>query len=342
VPSGSSKWSIGARVCIARTSIRTPKQFAAMAWVLMLVILIILPFAIIEWITGNHIIKANAARLTGSSFFSPIEPRYGFTRAWASFDHPILWGVFASSALGLSWFLYEVRKKWTDLSLVGFLMLATVTSMSSGAVVSIWAQLFGSAYERLTRRIPSRWKLFWIGMVFMYIVVELASTRSAIIAITTRISFSSGTAYGRSIIFRFGMQNVKDNPIMGIGFNEWVRPGWLHTSVDNFWLLTAMTYGLPGFLLFAGAVVAVLFMGWKNCHGIVRSLRTGLTITLTGMIVASATVHLWNNVYVYFTFLIGCGAVFCTGVLNSRAPAQQSMATSANSHPSRTPPRFFQ
>lgn len=327
---------------IARTSIRTTKQFVAVAWVLMLVVLIILPFAAIEWITGNHIIKANAARLTGSSFYSPIDPRYGFTRAWASFDHPILWGVFASSTLGLSWYLYQVRKKWSDLSLVGFLMLATVTSMSAGAIVSIWAQLVGSVYERMTRRIPARWRLFWFGMAAAYILVEIISTRSAIVAITTRISFSSGTAYGRTIIYHYGMQNVKDNPIMGIGFNEWARPTWLHASVDNFWLLTTMTYGVPGFLLFAGSVVAVLFIGWKNCRGVVRTLRTGWTITMAGMIVACATVHLWNNVYVYFTFLIGCGAVFCTGVLNSRAPAQQSLTTSVTPVSSRTAQRFFQ
>lgn len=322
---------------IARTSIRNLEQFVGTVIVLFGVIAVILPFTLVESVTGNHVIKQLAATATGGGFSSRIEPRMGLTRAYGPFDHPILWGVFAASAVGLTWMLYQVRRK--QLEAVGPLVViaAALTSVSSGALVAIWAQVFGAVYERFTRSVVARWKYFWAGVLVGYVVLELASTRSVFIAITTRISLSSGTAYGRSIIFQYGIQNVWANPIFGIGFNEWERPSWLHTSVDNFWLLTAMTYGIPGFLLLAGAVLCMLLMKWSSCSGVIERLRIGWTISMAGMIIAGCTVHFWNNVYVYFAFLLGCGAVFCTGVLKAEPSSGR-----AHPAPSRVPTRFFQ
>ncbi|MFU8829800.1 MAG: O-antigen ligase family protein [Phycisphaerales bacterium] len=324
---------------IARTTIRNMEQFVGVVLVLFAVIMMILPFTLVESATGTHVIKQFAATATGGGFSSRIDPRMGFTRSYGPFDHPILWGVFASSALGVVWMFYQVRRKMLEATGTLVVIVAALTSISSGALVAMWTQAFGAVYERYTRSLAARWKYFWIGVAISYVVLELASTRSVFIAITTRISLSSGTAYGRSIIFQYGIQNVWANPIFGIGFNEWERPSWLHTSVDNFWLLTAMTYGLPGFFLLAGAVLCMLLMKWSSCSGIAEQLRIGWTISMAGMIIAGCTVHFWNNVYVYFAFLLGCGAIFCTGVLKAEGASASGRGESA---PPQAPKRFFQ
>lgn len=323
---------------IARTAIRTRAQFIGTMTGVLISVSLLVPFTVYESVTGHHLIKQTAAQIMGGSFSSRIEPRLGFTRAFGSFDHPILWGTFAASAIGIGWGLFQIRAKVVDLLALCLVVVGTLSSVSSGALVAVWAQFVAIGYERITRSIPSRWTIFWFGLIAGYAVIELGSTRSAFVAVTTRISFSSGTAYGRAQIFHYGMQNIKANPIMGIGLNEWSRPGWLSTSVDNFWLLTTMMYGVPGFLMLAGAVLYVLLARWKQCQGADYMLRFGWTVTMAGLIVAGGTVHYWNNIYVYFTFLIGCGAVFVTGVMRSDDVVRSEVDRSALEQ---GPVRFF-
>ena len=80
----------------------------------------------------------------------------------------------------------------------------------------------------------------------------------------TYLTFNSGTAYWRLHIWNFGSAEVWRNPLFGIGLNDWARPSWMWTaSVDNFWLLTAMRYGIPAFLLLVAGIA-------PNLVGIVR------------------------------------------------------------------------
>jgi hypothetical protein len=296
---------------IARTQIRTLQQLAGAMTIAIAAICSLVPVTFYESWTGHYIVKQTAASLMGYGFTSGIDPRYGFYRAHGSFDHPILWGIFASSAIGMGWSLYQIRRSAVDMFALGIVVLGTLTSVSSGALVAVWAQMLAIVYERTTRGVPSRWRLFWICFVLFYAAIEVLSTRSAFVAVTTRISFSAGTAYGRAEIFTWGMMNVRANPILGLGLNEWIRPSYRSASVDNFWLLTAMMYGVPGFLLLASAVIYVLLAGWRGMVQPARMLRFGWTVSMAGLIVAGGTVHFWNNVYVYVVFLIGCGTLFC-------------------------------
>src|SRR5690606_32529254 len=104
-------------------------------------------------------------------------------------------------------------------------------------------------WDRKTRHIQSRWKIFCAIGLAMYVCVDLISNRSAMKVFLSYLTFSPGTAYNRIIIFEWGIQDVWRNPMLGIGFNVWTRPEWMHsTSMDNFWLVQAVTFGIPGFL----------------------------------------------------------------------------------------------
>lgn len=103
--------------------------------------------------------------------------------------------------------------------------------------------------------------------------------------------------------------NVAMNPVFGMGLGEWTRPGWMGSSVDNFWLLITMRHGLPAFIPLALATILILRkISWARLdHPFEQACRAAVLTTLGGMLLASGTVHFWNAMYVWFIFLIGSG-----------------------------------
>jgi O-antigen ligase len=124
--------------------------------------------------------------------------------------------------------------------------------------------------------------------------------------------FEDGSYWFRRLIWQYGSATVSQNPVFGIGLNEWQRPAWMGNSIDNFWLFLAVRHGLPGVglivLAFLSIFLAVAFK--RGLDERARSYRTGLLISLTGFFVVAWTVALWSAVYVLFLFLLGCGSWF--------------------------------
>ena len=123
-------------------------------------------------------------------------------------------------------------------------------------------------------------------------------------------TFSTQSAYNRILIFEFGTAEIARHPIFGIGLGEWQRPSWMSDSMDNFWLATAVRYGLPALIFFLGLLLGLVWaVGQrKDLPAEWRRARHAWAFTLFGIAVAAATVHLWNALFVLFFFLIGSGA----------------------------------
>jgi hypothetical protein len=81
-------------------------------------------------------------------------------------------------------------------------------------------------------------------------------------------------------------------------------------SMDNFWLVTAVRYGLPALLLLLALLLGLLWAAGqrKDLPPEWKRARHAWAFTLFGITVAAATVHLWNALFVLFLFLIGAGA----------------------------------
>ena len=60
-------------------------------------------------------------------------------------------------------------------------------------------------------------------------------------------------------IWHYGTPSVLNYPIFGTGFNDWERPSWMGGSIDNFWFVCAVRYGIPGFLFMAAGFLSVCF-----------------------------------------------------------------------------------
>jgi hypothetical protein len=81
-------------------------------------------------------------------------------------------------------------------------------------------------------------------------------------------------------------------------------------SMDNFWLLITVRYGVPALVFLLATVFGLVIAAGlrKNIPLEWRHARHAWAFTLFGISVAAATVHLWNALFVLFMFLVGSGA----------------------------------
>ena len=295
---------------IARRYIRNVSNFIAMVRTLFWVIVILFPFAIYETLTGNAIILEVLSKVTQTFPQNFSEPRLGLERVQVVFEHPILFGVFISSAFALVYYVIGFRQNaFLKFFKTGIVIISTLLSLSTGAYVALIIQQFFISWNYFMRRFAKRWSILGSLFLFAYFVVDILSNRTPFHVFVTYLTFNMASSYNRIIIWNFGTAEVARNPIFGIGLNDWIRPLWMSASMDNFWLVIAVFYGLPAFLLFAGAVLIIMRnVGRANLQSdMIKACRQGFLISLGGLVIAGVTVHYWNAIYCWFIFLVGSG-----------------------------------
>lgn len=79
--------------------------------------------------------------------------------------------------------------------------------------------------------------------------------------------------------------------------------------MDNFWLVTAVRYGLPALVLLMAAVLLTMrrLAGLKRVDAAIGRFRAAWIIGIAGIAVAGVTVHFWNSLFGLFMFLLGTG-----------------------------------
>lgn len=315
----------------ARVLIRDYVTFRTAVWWLFAIVLVLVPFALYENITGKPILL----NIFGGVFqvYADVnqEPRLGLERAQASMPHPILFGVFCSPVLALSWYVLSPEGaffKQTQRSII--VSTAVFSSLSSGAFMGVMLQAFLIAWDEILKKIKSRWVIFAIIFGIIYTILELASNRNAFQIIATELTFSAGSAWNRIHIFNHAIDDIFRNPIFGIGLGEWTRPKWMKPSVDNFWLLIALRYGIPA-LIFLG--LAVIIASYQIIRapltGLYARVRTGFLISFLSLSVSAFTVHLWDATYCLFMFLLGSGMWLIDARETPEGKGEQVQGTSA-------------
>lgn len=303
----------GGAYLVARAYLTDLRSFLGFCAVLVYCVGVLAPLAVFESVTGIFIFKEIVKIVTGIPFSSRIEPRLGFTRAFGPFDHPILLGVFASSAVGLVWAFKSVLKisPFAARLQIAAVFLATATSLSAGPFASLVIQGVLVVWRQITATMAHRWRLFTLLLVIAYIAIDLMSNRTPLRVFLTYLTFSDQSAYNRLNIFEYGSKDVTNNPIFGIGLNPWSKPAWMHSdSMDNFWLFQAVSFGYPGFLLLAAGVLSLLRRSMNTADGPGAKMRLGWIFSVVGLILAGTTVHFWNSLFCYFGMLLGAGAWF--------------------------------
>ena len=294
----------------SRIYVKDYMSFIRMVMCISAMIAIILPFAIIESVLGVNIINKVFGSIFSVTGTVNMEPRFGLDRAQGPFEHPILFGVICSTGFGLSFFKFENFSSRIIRTLRStFILMAVAFSLSVGAYVSIVSQVGLIFWNKHTIKIKKRWVVLAILFLSAYFTVDVLSNRTPFEVFISYLTFNTGNSYNRVHIWHYGIAEVIRHPLFGIGLNDWVRAYWMSSSMDNFWLLNAVRYGVPGFLLLtASMLVSWISIGrLKFTDDRIDACRRGLIITFVGVSVAACTVHLWNEAYVLFMFLLGSG-----------------------------------
>ncbi len=296
---------------IARVAIRNGEDFRRVVRMLFLIVAFLLPFAAAESITKRPVmldlLPFSSVGVTDMGF------RWGMRRAQTIFAHPILFGAFVSAGLGVFW--YALRPRGLRFIAAPLAAVATVFSLSTGALIAIVVQVIFISWETILRTLRARWRLFAALSVAAYIFIDLLSNRTPFHVLVTYGTFSTGSAYNRIHIWNYGTDNVADNPIFGLGFNDWIRPPWMSPSVDNFWLLLTMRYGIPMFIMAAVALIIILrrVSRAELMNSDDRLARAGYLVSFGGLAIAGGTVHYWHAMMAFALFMFGSGVWAATG-----------------------------
>lgn len=299
---------------IARATIRSPEQFRSMIKLMLILIVAMLPFSIVETMTGRAIIPGMIDKVPGLSTVLQINypPRLGLYRVQNVFAHPIHYGLYCSFAFILVLMCLKDQMSLTRRVIAcGIICFSVVLSVSSGAVLAVMLQVGLFAWAYIFRKFSRKWLLLLSLFALAYVTVDLLSNRSPMRVLMSYATFSSQTAFYRANIFDAGMNNVWANPIFGLGLRTWIRPAYMDKgSVDNFWLVMAMKYGIPGFLLIVvGYFSALVKIGRRDLSRFPKlaEMRLAWMITFCGLSFSLATVHVWTAIYSFVFFFFGAG-----------------------------------
>lgn len=288
-----------------RTLIRTVADYRALFRYLNLAMLVLIPLAVHEMVTSRILISELIQPFFGvySNFG---DERFGLARAQTVFPHPILFGLFCSIAVANAYYLNR-RHTPTMISRLLVTLGATFTSLSSAPYLSAALQLAMIAWHKI---IGPRWKLLLGIGIGIYVFLEIFSNRGPVILLIEYLTLNPRTAWWRVHIWNYGVQNVLDNPLFGLGLRDWVRPSWLAPTIDNFWLVIAMRHGIPGIVLLALGIGLSIYriLRAKIADPTLQDLRTGYMITLIGLLFTLATVHIWSSVAFFVMLYIGAGS----------------------------------
>jgi len=295
---------------LARAHVRDAADLIAVGKGLFVGMVILSLLAIPEMLTGQRIVHDVAGAIFGGRQDTLVEGRLGLSRAYGPFDHPILYGTFCAAAFSLSRVLSGRRPDLVkDTGRSALVAFAALASLSSGCIMAVMFQAGLATYGAVLRQVASRWKLLTAACLGAYALISALSDRSGLKAVLWYVTLSRDTAAYRIMIWEHAGENIWRHPLVGIGLENWIRPTWMPESVDSFWLVLSLSYGLPAVALLAVACLWLMARVGRRPLGCLaeRRLRSAWCLTFAALLFTGFTVHYWNNVFVLFFFMLGCG-----------------------------------
>jgi hypothetical protein len=307
---------------VGRVYVTDRQSFIALCRWLVVLVLFSVPFALHETLTGRPIIIEYLHKIPGVTSVSAvtIEGRMGLERVQYTFAHPIHYGLFCSVAFSLCFValkdVYNLPRRLVSSVII---MLSGFLALSSGALLAIVLQIALITWSSIFASVKARWWMLVGVFVLAYVAIDLLSNRAPIFVFMSYATFSAHNAYWRGIIFEWGLKNlfgdlslnIPPAPWFGLGMNTWVRPSFMHSgSMDNFWLVIAIRYGIPGLaLLLVGYIFAIVKIMKRNFEGnaALLQIRRAWVFTFLGLSFTLSTVYVWTNIYSFVFFIFGSG-----------------------------------
>lgn len=294
---------------VGRVLVRNATDFALLFRCIFWVLVALSPVVLVELLTDRNLLQELSRSVMPT--YVKAESSYGrigLYRVMAGFEHPILYGLFCAAVFGPVLAVFG-RRGLGRIALVMFLGFMTFASLSSAPLLALAIQLGLMAWAWVT---GGRWWLLVALAAIAYVTVDLLSNRTPVTILINYITFDPGTAWTRILIWDYGSAEMWRNPVLGIGMNDWARPEWLTSSVDNFWLVVGMRHGVVGVLLVMGALGSSLWaiLRVRGLDGQPADLRRNYVLALIATFTALCTVHVWGNSSSLIMLLIGAGVWF--------------------------------
>ncbi len=321
---------------LGRATVRNIEDFVFFAKVFLFLLLFLLPFAILESTMGKMVLQDTFRGLPSISVHRPTsinyEQRMGLNRAMTALDHPIIYGLLCSAAVSFGLVGLKHAGKTTGLirrvALSTGSLAGTFLSLSAGAFVSAMVQVGLIVWDRVLTEFRQRWYLLTGLFAAFYVFVDIVAARPPLLVMGRLISFSGSTAWNRYMIWEFGSAEVMRHPIFGMGvFTDWVREHWMPLSVDNYWLLIAMRFGLVGFALLAGMWIVLIWrLGRRDFtrNPALSGIRKSYMFMFVGLFVALATVAVWQSSAAMLYVLAGSSMWLLFADATPQAPATET------------------
>lgn len=298
---------------LARSSITNVETFRAALKFILLVVMVLLPFAIFEAVTNEFVIPKLISAIPGVRSVSDVgyDRRLGVARAQVVFAHPILFGMFNAIWVGAYLFAFKPVMSLNKRIFGGLIFtLSTMLSVSSGPLIGAIFGFGMLGYDWFFERNERRWKLLLWSSLAAYVILDILSNRPILYVISTKVALNAWTANYRLQQIYAGMKQVGMTPFFGVGLNDWERPAWMLASIDNYFLLIAIQGGVPCLALLLMLFLNCLFRGGKNGFKYNSELywaRIGWNVSLFATILVLCTVAIFGDIIPLMYFMIGSG-----------------------------------
>jgi hypothetical protein len=265
-------------------------------------------FAVADSISGRLIVHETIGSWYGVPWNS-AGLRNGWVRAAASFDHPILFGLYCALAAAI--LLYWDKDKNLRRGLgVSVCLLGCLLSWSSAALMTFSIVLGIYSYDTFMKQFPWRWKILWIGLATIALAIFVASEHP-LGWVISHLTLDPQTGFFRILIWDIASTYIVQSPWIGYAYASFNNE-ILDWTIDSVWLVYTVRFGVPMVILLLGANLAAIGCGRQTSREMRESeidhMRRAFTIVLLLFMLAGLTVHYWNYMLMFWGLSLGIRA----------------------------------
>ena len=298
---------------LARLFITTPKRYYYVNLGFVIILSAMVFFSLYEAFAKHRILHDWATMITGNNsldyrLYTHYYIRFGIMRTTNLFAHPILYGTIGAIFFPFAILLVINKFKWLNFGRALALLIGMVTTLSSAPLLSV-------VFQGATAMLAHNWqgaKRLWSAMAFFafagFLLINALSNRGFFAILISYLTFNPVTGYYRMLQWEHSMDDIADNPVLGIGLHDWSRPEWMNSSIDSFWLLVTMQHGVfAGFILLLCsfyAVFNVLSVLHKH-HPAVKWMVNSWIMASMSLILIGFTVDYFGKIQPMFFFVLG-------------------------------------
>jgi hypothetical protein len=298
---------------LARLFIKTPKNYYEIYLWFATILAFLLIFSLYEAFAKHRILHEWAKNITGHDaldyrLYTHYYIRLGIMRTTNLFAHPILYGTIGAIFFPFIVLLTAYKFKLKNALKALAIFIGMMTTLSSAPLLSV-------AFQGMTAVLTRFWdggKRFWFGFSFIalsgMILVSSISNRGFFAILVSHLTFNPVTGYYRLLQWEHSMDDIADNPLFGIGLNDWTRPEWMNSSIDSFWLLMTLQHGIiTSFLLLVVSLYAVFHTlnNLHKYHPASRWMVESWILAFMSLILIGFTVDYFGKIQPLFFFVLG-------------------------------------